>query len=73
MRNAPILVEMSPELAAFVLKNCESNLGQMLTLSMNLHSKSDELSDRMVSKLIPLMEKFKELKKATEKAIKEAE
>ena len=64
-RNAPILIEVSPELAAFILENCESNLGMGIQILSNLTSR--DLQEKMVATI----ENFRALQAATKAALKE--
>lgn len=60
--NPPLLVEMSPELAEFVLANCESNLTFGIQALGTLTSR--DLQEQMVTQL----EHFKALRAAVTKA-----
>lgn len=56
------IVELTPELLAFALENCDTNVRQGLTLLQS--GTNRETSE----KLVELVEKFKELKRALEEA-----
>lgn len=64
-RNAPILVELTPELAEFLVENCESNM----TLSLSfMQLVGRETAERLVEQT----EKYKELRRRTKAAIDES-
>lgn len=66
--NGMIFVEMSPELAAFVIENCDSNL--MLGLKLLDPTGPFELSGDKLRETVEHCEKFKMLKRATERALR---
>lgn len=71
--NGMVFVEMSPELAEFVIENCNSNIEMALKMmdptgaaaGVNL-----DLSREALEKTVELTEKFKMLKGATERALR---
>lgn len=68
-----IHVEMSPELAEFVIENCNSNIEMGLKMmdptGIAAGSKLD-LSREALEQIVALNEKFKMLKNATERAMR---
>lgn len=60
--NPPLLVELTPELAEFLLENCESNLAFGIQALPTLTSQ--DLQEQMVTQL----ENFKALRAAVKKA-----
>jgi hypothetical protein len=71
--NGMVFVEMSPELAKFVIENCNSNIEVALKLmdptGVAAGSKLD-LSREALEKIVAMNEKFKMLKLATERAMR---
>ena len=71
--NGMVYVEMSPELAEFVIENCDSNIEMALKMmgptGVAAGSKLD-LSREALDKVVALNEKFKMLKNATERALR---
>lgn len=65
-----VFVEMSPELAEFVIENCNSNI----ELGLNLIDPTGEylslLPRKNVESIVGMNEKFKMLKNATERALR---
>lgn len=67
--NPPLLVEMDASLARFVIENCDANISIGLnTLQMVMQG---ALSREAGEKTVALMENFKAVKKAVEKAQKD--
>ena len=60
--NPPIVVELTPELADFLLDNCEANI------EFGLKAMSTMESRDLIEKLIENMEKFKSLRQAVKDA-----
>lgn len=71
--NGMVFVEMTPELAKFVIDNCNSNIEMGLRMmdptGVALGSRLD-LSREALEKVVELNEKFKMLKNATERALR---
>lgn len=71
--NGMVRVEISPELAEFVIENCNSNIELALKMmdptGVAAGSKLD-LSREALEQIVALNEKFKMLKNATERALR---
>jgi len=71
--NGMVFVEMSPELAEFVIENCNINIEMGLKMldptGVAAGTKLD-LSREALEQVIALNEKFKMLKNATERALR---
>lgn len=68
-----VFVEMSPELAEFVIENCNSNIElalKMMDPTGVAGGGSLDLSREALEKTVALTEKFKMLKNATERALR---
>lgn len=68
-----VFVEMSPELAEFVIENCNSNIEIALKMMDPTGAAAGidlNLSREALEKTVALTEKFKMLKNATERAMR---
>jgi hypothetical protein len=61
--NPPVIIELSKELAEFLMENCEANIAYGLAGLQSLHSR--DLQEKMVKNI----EAFKALKAALEKGM----
>lgn len=60
--NPPVIVELTPELADFVIENCDSNLAMGFNVLQGTQSRD------VAERVVVLVEKFKALKAAVERA-----
>lgn len=61
--NPPVLVELTPELAAFLLDNCDSNI------EFGLKTMPTMESEDLIRALIKNMENFKSIRQAVRNAL----
>lgn len=68
--NGMVFVEMSPELAEFVIENCDSNIQTGLKMIDPMGEFSKTQTRGGIERVVSLNEKFKMLKNATERALR---
>jgi hypothetical protein len=66
--NGMVFIELSPEMAEFLIENCNSNI--IMALNMIDPTGPMKLEEDNVRKVVDMAEKFKAIKKATERALR---
>lgn len=66
--NPPVVLELEPDLADFLVENCEANLRMGMNILQNLNAVEGSKDRKFAEKLVDQLEKFRKLRKLVEEA-----